>query len=402
MDIDLYNKFFAANPLCVNDTHGEVITFTTIPNYADIEALCRNNPEFKADEARIGAIEIIDNQVLMDLERYRDDLLDSASELEGQILAAYEDILRSAQSYYKAEREQYAREVLEHIGANSISLDIMMEGFSTLNDDVVLAGGEEYQGVFDDMFNVFLNAYQKIIDPEAEANLDVQNYSSDFDTNLEAAFNIAGEDVPTITMTFEDGEKDIPLTFEMMGVLAEEMPLLPADLEEFFEIYSASGDRVFDPRCAVDAMREEKQAIFSSPLTQSVKNSQIAAIDEAITHLMDFYQVEMDEKVSAFIDNTDCADDVENAMHVLEQWISGLTHFKKGDYAQDYSMEIHAIEFADTNITILKQLYANFSDEVNDRENEALDYKASGLRNAGSKDSKTTLGTYMPNILNLH
>ena len=298
----------------------------------------------------------------MDLERYRDDLLDSASELEGQILAAYEDILRSAQSYYKAEREQYAREVLEHIGANSISLDIMMEGFSILNDDVV----------------------------------------SDFDTNLEAAFNIAGEDVPTITMTFEDGEKDIPLTFEMMGVLAEEMPLLPADLEEFFEIYSASGDRVFDPRCAVDAMREEKQAIFSSPLTQSVKNSQIAAIDEAITHLMDFYQVEMDEKVSAFIDNADCADDVENAMHVLEQWISGLTHFKKGDYAQDYSMEIHAIEFADTNITILKQLYANFSDEVNDRENEALDYKASGLRNAGSKDSKTTLGTYMPNILNLH
>lgn len=402
MDINLYNKAFAAKPLCVTDVQGQVISFTHLPSYEDIEALCRNNPEFIADEACIGVIEVVENQILIDLESYRDDMLDNADELEGQILVAYEDVLRTAQSYYKAAREDYAHQVVEHVGKDLKSLEIVMESFSTLNDDVVLERGEEYQGVFDDMFNVFLGGYQKIADPDAEVAVDVQDFGFDFDTNLDAAFKLAGENVPTIKMTFEDGEKDIPLTFEMMGILAEEMPLLPDDLEELLENYTANEQTVFDPRCAVDALQDEKQAVFSSTQTLRAKDKQIDAIDNAITHLMEYYQMEMDEKVCTFLDNSECAGEVDNAMHILEQWISDLTRFKKGDYAQDYTMPVHPIEFADTNITILKQLYSNFSGEINDRENEALDNKDRGQRNAGSEDSKRIIGTYAAGILSLH
>jgi hypothetical protein len=405
MDLELYNKFFAANPLYVVDTHDEILTFTQIPSYDDIATLCRNNPEFIADEARIGAIEIVENQVLIDLEEYRDILADNAATLDGQILAAYEDVVRTAHSYYKAEREKYAYEVIDHIGRDPQAHDIVMESFSALNDDVVLTLGEEYQGIFDDIFNVFLNTYQKIIDPDAEVALDVKNYGFDFEVNLETAFKLADENAPTIKMTFDDVEKDIPLTFEMMGVLADEMPILPDGVEEMLENYNPDVQTAFDPFCAIDALNDEKEALLSTLSTgqdQQSKDLQIEALDGAIEHLENFYEAEIYEKVNAFIDNADYAGEVDAAMHVLEQWISDLTRYKKSDHAKDPSMKVSIIEFADGNIEILKQLYSGFSEEINSREQALLKYKESGLRNFGSKDSKRAIGTYAANVLNLH
>lgn len=355
MNYDLIDKIIAKYPMNLVQEDGSTVTFTTLPSYDDIAALCKNNRQVIVDADDVTSFDVGQNTLLTSLGAYIEYLTDEGV-LSPRLSAVLDDLADSIEAYYTADTQSFLENAIDHVGEEPFALatlynDLVQKGRPFFTEDPESTAAE----IYTDMIEQMQDSYA-FLEPDAEA--EAVEYDPDeeesFGDLLQIAHDNMEEDTPVVNLELAGGDViALPLNEEGLKLGVDMFPVIPCDLAELIEF--------FDPKAGEPIGTGLLPYLIAEQMQKNAHNEAfVAELEAANNFVSDLYAQQIFEMVYEFYENASINEALE-ARATLMEWI-------------EYLMQEQPEDIPEAEVFVLANIHGELHEQI---ESEEMAHEAS-------------------------